>query len=237
MDERTAATDGRAAATDGGGVAGDLDERLGEIEQVAPAVAPIVEAAIRRPDADGDVLAGVDGDLVDVVMDQRAAMVRAVELRDDPSLSEDERRRWATVVERLAEARHEAKRELADRRREDPTEEGWIDAVHDREAARAADHDPNDLAAHGAPDAPGEHSGRGEPAPWQDASDRTAPEAGAATAGMGPRETDQLTSGPGLAGGTGGAGSQNYPADTGARRETPPLVPNEDVEPPDVAHR
>lgn len=99
--------------------------------------------------------------------------------------------------------------------------------------SRARDGDPGDLEAHGARPAAGDHSGRGEPAAWQPAHDRVGPE----TTPSGAETTDQLTSGPGLAGGTGGQGSQNYPADTGARPTTPSLTPDEDVEPPDIGHR
>jgi hypothetical protein len=212
-----------------------IAERAREIEAAAPGVATIVEAAVRgRPDR----TALGSADPLEVVTDQRAAMVRAIELRDDPNVPEVERARWARVVERLAEARHEAKSMLAERRRDDPDEKTWMYAEFQSQMlAREADDDALDLTARGAPSAPGEHSGRGEPAAWQDAHDRTGPETGPATTPSGPATTDQLTSGPGLAGGTGGAGSENYPADTGGRRTTPPLVPAEDVEPPDVGHR
>jgi hypothetical protein len=222
-----------------GNARADRDTRVREVESAAPGVASIVEAAIRDPDAAlrGDVLEGVD-DPMDVVMDQRAAMARAVELRDDESLSPDERATWAGVVERLANARHVAKNALAERRRENPDEDTWMDAEFQSEVlARQDDDDPADLAARGAPAAPGQHSGRGEPAAWQDAHDRVGPEAGVGTTPSGPRATDQLTSGTGRAGGTGGAGSQNLPAETGTEPTTPPLAPEEDVEPPDIAHR
>jgi hypothetical protein len=220
------------------GAARSLEERVGEIDGVAPGVAPIVDAAIRNPEAaPTGVLDGVDDPLT-VIMDQRAAMARAIELRDDESLDPTERERWAAVVARLAEARHEAKEALAERRRNDPSEDTWMDAEFQSQVlARRDDDDASDLEARGAPQAPGDHSGRGEPAAWQDPNVRVGPETGIGTAPSSPRQTDQLTSGPGLAGGTGGAGSQNLPADTGARPSMPPLTPDEDVEPPDVGHR
>ncbi len=221
-----------------GSARGDRETRVREVESAAPGVASIVEAAVRRPDSRGpdDVLMDVE-DPMDVVSDQRAAMARAVELRDDEGLSPDERATWAAVVERLADARHAAKTMLAERRRENPDEDTWMDAAFQSEVlARRDDRDPDDLSARGAPAAPG-RSGRGEPAPWQDAHDRVGPETGPGTTASGPRTTDQLTSGTGRAGGTGGAGSQNPPAETGIEPTTPPLTPDEDVEPPDVGHR
>jgi hypothetical protein len=228
-----AAAVGRVEATDG-----SLESRLDEVERAAPGVAPIVAAAVRdgAPAAE-DALVGVD-DPMDVVIDQREAMARAVELRDDESLPADERARWSAAVEQLALARRQAKDALADRRRADPSEQSWMDAAFQAEvAAETADHDPANLEARGAPSAPGQHSGREEPAPWQPAHDRVGPESGPATTPSNPENTDQLTSGPGLAGGTGGQGSQNYPSDTGARTTTPDLVPDEDLEPPDIGHR
>ncbi|HEU4573006.1 MAG TPA: hypothetical protein VFR93_09990 [Candidatus Limnocylindrales bacterium] len=247
-DQRPAAPEQRPAAPEQATTRatepnGNLAARLDEVTQAAPGVAPIVEAAVQSGagTAAGSIL-DADVDPIEVVTDQRAAMVRAIELRDDPSLPAEERERWAVAVERLAVARHEAKRALAERRRDDPTEASWVDAhsvaeLAAQDAARADDRDPDGLDARGAPPAPGEDSGRGEPAAGQAAADRVGPETGAGTTASDPRLTDQLTSGPGLAGGTGGAGSQNYPADTGVRPETPPLAPDEDVEPPDVAHR
>jgi hypothetical protein len=225
----------RASDTGGGA---NLAERVEEIEAVAPGVAPIVDAAIRNPGAEpAAVLDGIEDPLV-VVMEQRAAMARAIELREDESLDPSERERWAAVVVRLAAARHEAKEALAERRRNDPSEETWMDAEFQAQVlSRDDDHDASDVEARGAPAAPGDHSGRDEPAAWQEPNERIGPETGLGTAPSSPRRTDQLTSGPGLAGGTGGAGSQNLPADTGARPSMPPLSPDEDVEPPDVGHR
>jgi hypothetical protein len=213
-----------------------MESRAREVEAAAPGVAPIVEAALDgRPDP--STAATID-DPMDVVADQRAAMVRALELRDDPSLDAVERSRWATVVERLAEARHEAKMLLAEQRRADPRMQTWMYAEFQAQMlARDDDADPADLEARGAPAAPGDHSGRGEPAAWQPAADGVGPETGAETTPSNGHLTDQLTSGPGLAGGTGGAGSENYPADTGARPTTPPLTPDGDMQPPDVGHR
>lgn len=237
--------DPRNDATNGGPSGGkgapgdDFEDRVREVESAAPGVAPIVEAAIHTPGTapTGTVLGQVD-DPLDVVTDQRAAMARAVELRDDEHLPAEERSHWADVVERLAVARHEAKNALAERRRENLDEETWMDTgFQSQMLAREDDQDPEDRVARGAPSAPGEHSGRDEPAPWQDAAQRVGPETGAGTTPSSPRDTDQLTSGPGMAGGTGGAGSQNLPADTGVRPSTPPLAPDEDVEPPDIAHR
>jgi hypothetical protein len=216
------------AGTTGGS---DLEQHVREVDQAAPGVAPIVDAAVRDPAGEtaSDVLKDVQ-DPLDVVMDQRAAMARAVELRDDESLSADERERWAGVVERLAEARHVAKTALAERRRDNPREGAWIDAeVGAQSLARSDDRDPEDRQARGAPAAAGDSSGRDEPAAWQASAGRVGPETGIETTASSPRTTDQLTSGPGLAGGTGGAGSQNLPADTGGRPSTPPLAPDEDV--------
>src|SRR3954470_10641235 len=190
---------------------GDLEQHVREVDEAAPGVAPIVDAAVRDPagEAASDVLQDV-GDPLDVVMDQRAAMARAVELRDDESRSADERTRGAGVVERLAEARHVAKMALAERRRDNPKEGAWIDAeVGAQSLARRDDADPADLRARGAPAAAGDSSGRDEPAAWQGSADRVGPETGLETTSSSPRTTDELTSGPGLAGGTGGAGSQN----------------------------
>jgi hypothetical protein len=210
-------------------------ERVREIEAAAPGVATIVEAAVRGG-GEGSIVGSADP--LEVVTDQRAAMIRALDLRDDPSLSTAERARWATVVERLAEARHEAKSLLAEQRRADPRMEASSSAEFQAQMlAREDDRDPADLDARGAPPARGDHSGPDEPAPWQDAHGRVGPETGAETTPSSPQATDQLTSGPGLAGGTGGAGSENYTADTGARATTPPLAPDGDVEPPDIAHR
>jgi hypothetical protein len=216
---------------------GGLDARLREIESAAPAVAPIVEAAVRNPDdAPRDGVLNAANDPLDVVLDQREAMARAVEMRDDPSLSEEERAGWGAAVEQLARARHEAKEALADRRRENPDEETWSE-VQAESIARARDGDPDDRFARGAPAAPGDDSGRDEPSAWQRAHDRVGSETGAETTPSDVEVTDQLTSGPGLAGGTGGAGTENYPADTGADPSMGPLAPNEDVEPPDIGHR
>jgi hypothetical protein len=221
-----------------GATTGTLQSRLDEVERAAPRVAPIVDAAVRGGGAArADVLGAID-DPMDVVIDQREAMARAIELRDDESLPADERIRWAAAVEQLALARRQAKDALAGRRRDDPTEQSWMDAEFQAEMlAEIHDDDPEDLEARGAPEAPGEHSGRGEPAPWQPAHDRVGPEAEPATTPSSAEKTDQLTSGTGLAGGTGGQGSENYPADTGARPTTPDLVPEGDAEPPDIGHR
>ncbi len=182
------------------------------------------------------------GNPMDVVLDQRDAMARSVELRDDPERSEAERRVWAIVVERLAVARRRAKRVLADRRRQDPSEETWMDAqfqaaVLERRAGTAAiDPRAANAAANGA--ASGDvATPAGRPAPWQPAHDRVGSETGPGTTPMGPAETEQLVSGPGLAGGTGGTGATNIPADTGVRPETPPLAAKDTDEPPDVADR
>lgn len=230
---------GRAGRAAGGTGRGELEDRLHEIESVAPAVAPIVEAAVRDPGAPaGPLLDSVD-DPLDVVIDQRAAMARAIELRDDPSIPPEERAGWTAAVERLAQVRRDAKDALAERRRDDAAEDAWIDAgfAAARDAARADDRDPDDRFARNAPPAPGEDSGRGEPAAWQRSFDRVGPETGPRTTPSGVDTTDQLTRGPGLAGGTGGAGTENYPADTGAHPSMPPLNADEDAEPPDVASR
>lgn len=224
------------ARRDDRGTAASMQSRARDLEAAAPGVAPIVEAALGGR-GDASPVATI-ADPMDVVADQRAAMVRALELRDDASLDGAERSRWARVVERLAEARHEAKTLLAEQRRADPSMQTWMYAEFQAQMlAREDDADPADLDARGAAPAPGDHSGRREPAAWQAADDRVGPETGAQTTPSNGHDTDQLTSGPGLAGGTGGAGSQNYPADTGARPTTPPLSPEEDAAPPDIGHR
>ncbi len=223
--------DGADQAAEGGAAdAGRLEERVREVAEAAPGVAPIVEAAVLDTGTDPAI------DPLAVVADQRAAMARAIELRDDPSLPPEERQRWADAVERLAAARHDAKDALAERRRHDPTLETWTEAeARAREQARQDDADPDDRSARDATGT-GMDSGRDEPAAWQPPAARVGPETGLDTTPSGPRTTDQLTSGPGLAGGTGGAGTQNLPADTGADPSTP-LVPRKDAEPPDVGNR
>ena len=96
----------------------------------------VSEAAIERrgraaggePDIDVELPERLGRDPLDVVLDQRDAMARAVQLRDDPDRSDGERAVWSIVVERLAELRRSAKEELADRRRRDPSEETRTEA-------------------------------------------------------------------------------------------------------------
>ena len=146
MDELRDRTPPKGDATSG------LEARLEEIERAAPGVAPIVESAVHDPGSSANDVGGRMEDPMKVVLDQREAMARAIELRDDESLPADERARWANAVEHLALARREAKTELAERRLEDPTEETWMDAGFQSEMeARARDRDPGDLDARGAP--------------------------------------------------------------------------------------
>lgn len=189
----------------------EIQRASGGLREVFDAVVQEIEAhrAGRRSGASAsagpDLPERLTADPQDVVRHQREAMVRAVALRDDPEQPEAARLLWAAVVERLAEARHEAKSELARIRREDPTQPGWMELeALSRDEARDRDRERRR-------DAAGQQSDRDEPAAWQPAHGRSGPE---------PAPTDEereaeLRAGPGYAGGTGGAGSVNLPADSG----------------------
>lgn len=223
-----------------------LETQARAVARAAPGVGAIPRAVLeqvvaerearrrgRREETPLDLPAGPPTEPFDVVVDQREAMVRAIELRDDLSLSPELRMAWSEVVDRLARLRHEAKAELAERRRRDPDEPAW--GHPDLQARLVAERTDGALGRdlEGADESLA--SGGGQPAPWQPEAERVGPETGPETTPSGPRTTDQLTSGPGMAGGTGGAGSQNFPAETGA--ESPPLSPRKDPLPPDVGHR
>lgn len=244
-----------------------LEQQVRDIQQASGGLRELFDAIIDEIDAERTERSGgarnesatvalpgtLAGEPQDIVVHQREAMVRAVALRDDPDQPEAARLLWTEVVERLADARHEAKTELARIRKEDPTEPGWIELeAMSRDEARAHDREREAgvAAASGGDvlDSEGElgranvkferddvRSGADEPAPWQPSNERVGPEAGPATTPSNAATTDQLTSGPGMAGGTGGAGSENLPADTGAK--SPDLHPSDDEAPPDVAHR
>ena len=213
----------------------EIQSASGGLHQVFDAVVEEIQAhragrGSGASDSGGpDLPERLTADPQDVVRHQREAMVRAVALRDDPDQPEAARLLWAAVVERLAAARHEAKSELARIRREDPTQPGWMELEalsrdeardRDRERRQAAleagqRSDRDDEGELGGVDVQYERddaeSGRDEPAPSQPAHGRSGPE---------PAPTDEereaeLRAGPGYAGGTGGAGSVNLPADSG----------------------
>jgi len=175
-------------------------------------------------------------DPIEVVLDQREAMVRAIELREDDELTPALREVWAVVVDRLALARREAKETIAERRRADPAEDLMVAELRAEEIARTNDGDPDDrLVRGGHEDAPGAGSGRDEPAPWQPEHPTIPSQDGVGPTPSSARTTDQLVSGPGMAGGTGDP--INFPADTRVKPSTRPLSPEGDEEPPDIAHR
>jgi hypothetical protein len=109
----------------------------------------------------------------------------------------------------------------------------------DREPAAAASPAPVASAHPDAVVSPREAAERsaGEPARWQPEHDQVGPETGPATTPSSTKTTEQLVRGTGIAGGTGGAGSQNVPADTGARSGSPMWQGDEEEAPPDVAGR
>jgi hypothetical protein len=175
-------------------------------------------------------------DPVDVVLDQREAMAQAIELREDNTLTPALREVWAVVVDRLALARREAKDAIAERRRADPAADLMVAELHAEEVARTRDGDPDDKSVRGGhEDAPGAGSGRDEPAPWQPEQPTGPSQEGAGTTPSSARTTNQLVSGPGMAGGTGGP--INFPADTGLKSSAPPLSPERDEEPPNIGNR
>ncbi|HYM84013.1 MAG TPA: hypothetical protein VEY67_07675 [Candidatus Dormibacteraeota bacterium] len=222
---RTMATDARAAAD----AAPALRELLEPVAAAAEARLDERPATLRLPDR-------LTAEPQDVIVDQREAMARAVVYRDDASRPEPERQVWGAVVERLARARRTAKDAMAERRRADPTLETFDELIAAQEAAEQADDAFADVAVRDDPgETPGSDSGRNEPAAWQDGPaypgdrEQRAQPADAET-------TEPLVEGTGMAGGTGGAGSQNLPADTGLAPGSPSL-PREDLGPPDIAHR
>jgi hypothetical protein len=141
-----------------GGLRELFEAIIDEIEQErrgrSPGGAPNESGAVEMPDR-------LTGEPHDIVVHQREAMVHAVALRDDPDQPETARLLWAEVVKRLAEARHEAKAELARTRREDPSLPGWMELEaqsrdearsHDRERQKGASVDgggPDVLEAEG----------------------------------------------------------------------------------------
>jgi hypothetical protein len=235
-----------------GGLRELFESIIDEIEEERGGRSP---GGVRNESGVVDMPDRLTGEPQDIVVHQREAMVRAVALRDDPDQPEVVRELWAEVVKRLADARHAAKEELARTRREDPSLPGWMELeALSRDEARSHDRErqKDGTAAGGGPDvleSEGElgragvkferddiQSGADEPAPWQPEHATVGPESGPRTTPMNVAVTDQLTSGPGMAGGTGGAGSQNLPVDTGA--EMPDLHPSKDGdEPPDTARR
>jgi hypothetical protein len=218
-----------------------------------------------EPHVELDLSEKLETDPREVVLDQRDAMARAVELRDDASASEGVRDVWAVVVERLGLLRREAKAAILERRRDDETDESWRDAQIQAEVLRrqseaelrdaAAEHGDAETgtsdrdagptpapAASSRPDAPvspreAAERAAGEPAPWQPEHARVGSESGPATTPSSTSTTEQLVRGPGMAGGTGGAGSQNAPADTGLRTGAPLSSGDREEAPPDVGHR
>lgn len=121
--------DAREVSSDSGGLAPLFEALVGEaaIERRGRAAGGEPDISLELPDR-------IDGDPLDVVFDQRDAMVRAIDLRDDTDRSDGERIVWSVVVERLATMRHGAKEELADRRRHDPDEETQMDVSFQRAA-------------------------------------------------------------------------------------------------------
>ncbi len=207
------------------------------LREVLEPVADAAEARLEEQPVSSIMLPDrLEAEPADVIVDQREAMARAIVLRDDASRPEPEREVWGEVVARLARARRSAKEALAERRRSDPSLQGYDDLIASREAAERADDDYQDLEIRDDPgEAPGSDSGRLEPAGWAteppypgDPAQRAEPSDTALT--------DRLVDGTGYAGGTGGQAGQNVPADTGLAPETP-ARPSKDLDPPDVANR
>jgi hypothetical protein len=132
-----------------------LEDQVREIQQASGGLRELFEAIIDEieqergarspggaPNESGRVVmpGRLTGEPHDIVVHQREAMVQAVALRDDPDQPEAVRLLWAEVVRRLAEARHEAKAELARTRREDPSLPGWMELeAMSRDEARSHD--------------------------------------------------------------------------------------------------
>jgi hypothetical protein len=132
-----------------------LEDQVREIQQASGGLRELFEAIIeeieqergaRSPGGAANESGVVEmperltGEPQDIVVHQREAMVQAVALRDDAEQPEAVRLLWAEVVRRLAEARHEAKAELARTRREDPSLPGWMELeALSRDEARSHD--------------------------------------------------------------------------------------------------
>jgi hypothetical protein len=117
-----------------------------QIAHAAPAVAPIVDAAVAAATRGAPASAvATQGRALkpwtvrarDVVIEQRDAMALAVAMRDDEERPPAQRAVWARVVEALAQARRDAKSTLGETRRGDPSQPLLGEVVAAEAKARA----------------------------------------------------------------------------------------------------
>jgi len=135
-----------------------------------------------------------------VIVDQREAMLRAWELREDTSLSVQVRAIWGGIVDRLADLRREAKAEVGRQRLDGSaaSEDEYELERMAQETARRLDHDRGAQAEQGG-------TGATETAAEPEAGPLPGPRPEASTeSDLGPSR--------GLAGGTGSLGTANLPA-------------------------